>query len=149
MTTTKSLKKLRSASTAFLDDGSSLLHGVDGLLKDIQRTLVDLQRREEILLARESSLGAREVCLDKMIKQLSEDVASRVAEAPSEQHAVQTSTSDALLPNGEATLSSELTEIQASVAEVVTPANGTKPNLRGFAMNQSRRFTPHRKKRRP
>ncbi len=56
MTSAKSLKKLRSATIAFLEDGGSLLHGVDGLVRDISRTIVDLERREREAEERESAL---------------------------------------------------------------------------------------------
>ncbi len=84
MATAKSLKRLRSASNAFLEDGGSLLHGVDSLLQDIQQTLVDLQRREEILVGREIELESREACLNEMLKTLAIIVSSLASIPPSE-----------------------------------------------------------------
>jgi len=131
MATTKSLKKLRSASTAFLEDGSSFLHGVDGLLRDIQRTIVDLQRREQLLVEREKALESRESRLDGMLQQLAERLTNR---APEDALTIKgtsslginpansgESSNDATTEMTDSNVATELTEILATVDEAVTP----------------------------
>ena len=142
MTTAKSLKKLRSASNAFLEDGGSLLHGVDSLLRDIQQTLSDLQRREEILVEREIALEAREVCLDDTLNTLASRVASldvSAVETPEPKQNLLAESSPepvATVSMPEEKLVKELTEIQSTVSEIVSAAS------------QTQRLSNHRKKRR-
>jgi hypothetical protein len=71
MVSSQSLKSLRSASTAFLEDGGSLLHGIDRLLRDIQRTTKQLERRELALNSRELELKERARWLAEMERTLS------------------------------------------------------------------------------
>lgn len=126
MTTAKSLKRLRTASTAFLEDGGSFLHGVDSLLRDIQRTLADLQRREQTLVAREAAMEARESHLSSMLLLLNDRL---VGTEPAKPTLQTTPCLQSLTPSSpldasetvEAELSTALTEIQDEVAAVVTP----------------------------
>lgn len=155
MTTAKSLKKLRSASTAFLEDGGAFLHGVDGLLRDIQRTIADVQRREQVLVERETSLNSRENHLDGMLQQLAERLKARepsVRDFPS----IGTTSMDASEPSNEKTIAeaieanlpAELTEILSTVAEVMTPPSKMDPTKTTFLASPMSRNQNQRKKRR-
>jgi hypothetical protein len=162
MATAKSLKKLRSASNAFLEDGGSLLHGVDGLLRDIQQTLVELHRREEILVEREVALEAREACLDNLLKNLADNVlpATITATAESDSQLSNESPSPAApLAPDESKVADELADIQSTVTEIVTPAEPaptleptptvvSSPVKPAITTHHSQRFSHHRKKRR-
>lgn len=65
MTASKSLKKLRSASVAFLEDGGTLLNGVDGLIRDVTRLLRELDDREHDLTSQEDDFRLRSLQLDE------------------------------------------------------------------------------------
>ncbi len=159
MATAKSLKKLRSASTAFLEDGGSFLHGVDGLLRDIQRTIVDLQRREQLLVEREKTLESRESRLDGMLQQLAERLTEQEPENDSicngvlSLETVSANTEESLNETGsektESNLATEMTEMLAAVNDAVTPT--TKPESMtpvAVVANTSVRHQNQRKKRR-
>lgn len=156
MPTAKSLKRLRSASSAFLEDGGSLLHGVDGLLLDIQQTLVDLQRREEILVERELALETREVCLNEMLEKLADRILSiapiasivpfPVPELEPKQSPL--TLPEVASPTSESKVAKELAEIQSSVTEIVSPTNTPEPAKPVVTTNSAQRFSNHRKHRR-
>ena len=159
MATAKSLKKLRSASTAFLEDGGAFLHGVDGLLRDIQRTIADLQRREQVLVERESFLESRENHLDGMLQQLAERLNAREPDRPSVRDdvpSIGTTSLHTSEPSNEKTnaetietnLPAELTEILSTVAEVMTPPTKTEPTEPTVLASPSARNQNQRKKRR-
>jgi hypothetical protein len=71
MTPAKSFKKLRSASAAFLEDGGSLLHQIDDLLRDVQRCWQRLEVREQQLAARETLLQQMEIGFQQYLEGLS------------------------------------------------------------------------------
>ncbi len=158
MATAKSLKKLRSASTAFLEDGGAFLHGVDGLLRDIQRTIADVQRREQVLVERETSLNSRENHLDGMLQQLAERLKAREPNVPSVRDfpSIGTTSMDASGPANEKTIAeasetnlpAELTEILSTVAEVLTPPSKMEPTKTTFLASPMSRNQNQRKKRR-
>jgi hypothetical protein len=62
----KSLRKLRSATTAYLEDGGALIHSIDTLLRDVQQTLEALDAREQSLVLREEMLCEREIKLETL-----------------------------------------------------------------------------------
>jgi len=59
----KSLRKLRSVTTAYLEDGGALIHNIDTLLRDVRHTLQELESREQAIIQREQMLLEREVKL--------------------------------------------------------------------------------------
>ena len=59
----KSLRKLRSVTTAYLEDGGALIHNIDTLLRDVRHTLQELESREQAIIHREQILLEREVKL--------------------------------------------------------------------------------------
>jgi len=59
----KSLRKLRSVTTAYLEDGGALIHNIDTLLRDVRHTLQELESREQAIIQREQTLLEREVKL--------------------------------------------------------------------------------------
>ncbi len=160
MATAKSLKRLRSASSAFLEDGGSLLHGVDGLLQDVHQTLIDLQRREELLVGREIALEAREVCLNEMLQKLADNVSSLapvssivptaipIPEPESEPKKTASPLPEVAIPTAESRVAKVLAEIQSTVAEVVSPAVTLEPTNPTVATNSAQRFSHQRKKKR-
>ncbi|MDZ4849214.1 MAG: hypothetical protein SGI77_07960 [Pirellulaceae bacterium] len=125
MPSAKSLKKLRSASTAFLEDGGSLLHGVDGLLRDIQSTLADLQRRELNLAEREQRLETRECQLDMLIQQLSDTLPNIADSEPATKHrtlAPQSIPSNAASRTIESAISDEVAEFHENLTAAAEPS---------------------------
>jgi len=157
MATAKSLKRLRSASSAFLEDGGSLLHGVDGLLQDIQQTLVDLQRREEVLVERELALEDREACLNAMLKTLADNVSSLAPVVPTalptalpttEPTQIPVIATEVPSPSSESKLANELADIQSTVAEAVSPDKASEALNAPATTASTQRFSNHRKKRR-
>jgi hypothetical protein len=83
MSPSKSLKTLRSASVAFLEDGGSMLHSVDSLLRDIQRTLKQFEEREKALAAREAYVQGLEKELQVLMATLPQQAASAIKTLPS------------------------------------------------------------------
>ncbi len=149
MATAKSLKKLRSVSNAFLDDGSSLLHGVDSLLRDLQQSLVDLQRREEILVGRELALEAREESLNAIIQQLADNVSSAVPSHPTPSNESESVTSQVVASTpAEAKVAIEVAAIQSAVTEVVSLTPPCEPPVAAATLASNQRTSQRRKKRR-
>jgi hypothetical protein len=90
MKTAHSLKSLRAASIAFLEDGGTMLHGVDGIIRDTQRLLTGLEQREKALLARESYIEE----LESKLLGLIDTLTARAAE-PDEENEVSSTDSNA------------------------------------------------------
>jgi len=60
----KSLRKLRSATTAYLEDGGAMIHSIDTLLRDLNHSIDELDVREQAIVERESRLAERESKLE-------------------------------------------------------------------------------------
>ncbi len=82
MSPSKSLKALRSASVAFLEDGGSMLHSVDSLLRDIQRTLKHFEERERALAAREAYVQGLEKELQALMTTVLQQAAAAIKPLP-------------------------------------------------------------------
>jgi uncharacterized protein (DUF3084 family) len=82
MSPSKSLKALRSASVAFLEDGGSMLHSVDSLLRDIQRTLRHFEEREKALSAREAYVQGLEKELQELMARVQQQAAAATKPSP-------------------------------------------------------------------
>jgi len=63
MQSAKSLRKLRSATTAYLEDGGALIHSIDTLILDVQHAIEELSVREQAIIDREQRLQERETTL--------------------------------------------------------------------------------------
>ncbi len=62
----KSLRKLRSATTAYLEDGGALIHNIDTLLRDVRHALQELESREQAVVYKEQLLLQRETKLEAL-----------------------------------------------------------------------------------
>lgn len=62
----KSLRKLRSATTAYLEDGGALIHNIDTLLRDVRYALQELESREQAVVLKEQLLLQREIKLEAL-----------------------------------------------------------------------------------
>lgn len=72
MYTPKSLKRLRSASTSYLEDSGSMLHSVDSLIRDVQHSLQLLAQREASVADREAEATRRELLVERRYAELVE-----------------------------------------------------------------------------
>ena len=151
MATAKSLKKLRSVSSAFLEDGGVLLDRVDGLLRDVQRTLEDLQRRELLVLGREKAFELREEYLNEMLRQLTMQISTPFAIelAAVSENAGQNLSSPTPLPSAiEVKVSDELNEMLATVADATKTVVNKELGTPGLTNVPSLSRANQRKKRR-
>ncbi len=89
----KSLRKLRSATTAYLEDGGALIHNIDTLLRDVRYALQELESREQavvlkeqLLLQRETKLEALSDRVDAALQQLLAGGSSTATSSPVDDH---------------------------------------------------------------
>jgi hypothetical protein len=128
MSSAKSLKTLRSASVAFLEDGGSMLHDVDTLLQDIQRTLKNFEEREKALASREAYIQGLELQLQELMTTVQQQAAAISLSIPPaheeprvEKRQAETVPAPTPVSLSEATVQEEIAQLQDMVA-VVTQA---------------------------
>jgi hypothetical protein len=102
----KSLRKLRSATTAYLEDGGALIHNIGTLLHDVKHALQELESREQAVVLREQLLLQRETKLEALSDRV--DAALQQLLAGGSSTANSSSVDDTLPRDHEADCSSEV-----------------------------------------
>jgi hypothetical protein len=125
----KSLRKLRSATTAYLEDGGALIHNIDTLLRDVRHALQELESREQAVVLKEQMLVQREIKLEALSDRVDAALQQLLAGGSS---TANSSAVDATLPNDhEVDCSSEelaeISEIGDSESHGLRKAATVKP----------------------
>jgi hypothetical protein len=104
----KSLRKLRSATTAYLEDGGALIHNIDTLLRDVRHALQELESREQAVVLKEQLLLQRETKLEALSDRVDAALQQLLASGASTSNS--SSVDDSLTSDHEADCSSEVFE---------------------------------------
>jgi hypothetical protein len=146
----KSLRKLRSATTAYLEDGGALIHNIDTLLHDVRHALQELESREQAVVLKEQLLLQRENKLEALSNRVDAALQQFLASGASTSNS--SSVDDSLTSDHEADGSSEVLNESSELSDSdshVLPNAATANPLPSVNRSSSKRQKFRRRPQRP